>query len=218
MARPSGRNLVLIVLGALLVAALVVGVSVYGYVNKLRNDGIRQENNLTATYNNNQNVLSSVTLTVQETLGVADRNSERLEEILTSAVQGRYGEMTPGTGGEMFSAITEAYPDLTISSEAYTRVQDAVISGRAEFKGQQSLLLDKIQAFDNWREEGFLRSSIVSSLGFPSDRLVARGANGESLYGQEALNKMRQLVLDERTVGDFESGTTEPLISPNEDY
>ncbi|WP_422390166.1 hypothetical protein [Arthrobacter sp. N1] len=61
---------------------------------------------------------------------IADKGSAQLEEVLTAAVQGRYdGATDPGTGGARLSAITEAYPDLTASTESYAKVQDQVASG-----------------------------------------------------------------------------------------
>lgn len=205
-------------IGAPLVLLLIVGISIFGYTNNVRNEGIRHEAALVAQYQDNQNELSTYILQFNESLGIADRQSERLNTILVEAVKGRYdGNMEPGTGGSMFSAITEAYPDLTASTASYEKVQELVISGRNAYKNKQSMLLDRIRVYETWSESGLIRSSVVDSLGFPSERLEAR-VGGDVARGRDALDRMKTLVLVGEAVESYETGTTDSLLKPNEDF
>jgi hypothetical protein len=201
-----------------IVAVLVIIVSgFFGYVNTTRNSGIQKEAGLVAQYQDNQNELSTYLLQFNETLGIADKQSEVLNNILLDAVKGRYDNDTslePGTGGSMFSAISEAYPDLTTTTETYAKVQDLVISGRNAYKNKQSKLLDLIRDYNTWRETDIIRSFVVKNiLGFPSDNLKV--TVGENIFrGQDALDKISQLVLTQGAIDSYNSGTMEPLIEP----
>lgn len=210
----SGMKKLLIGGGAAVLVIVIVAVSFLGYINGIRNEGIKQENALEAQYQNNQNELSTYITSMTESLGVADKGANKLKEVLTEAVKGRYdGEMEPGTGGAMFSAISEAYPDLTATSESYAKVQDLVVSGRTAYKNQQTKLLDQIRAYETWSESGIFRNMVVDMLGFPSKSLEARV--GDTVYtGEEALQQMKRLVLTNDAVTSYETGETAPLIEP----
>lgn len=198
----------------IIVVVVIVAFSIFGTINSTRNEGIKQENALEAQYRSNQNELSTYILTIKESLGIADKGNNKIDEILSNAIQGRYdGNMDPGTGGSMFSAITEAYPDLTANIKMYEKVQDAVVSGRAAFKNQQNKLLDMVANYENWLQSGIVRSTVVKMIGFPSGTLEARV--GDTVYtGQDALNKMKQIVLVKDATVSFETGETAPLIEP----
>lgn len=203
----------LLTVGAV-VAVLVILIAVfYSSVNSTRNTIIQKEQALAAQYQSNQNELSTYILQFKESLGVADAGSDKLDKILGDAISGRYdGEMEPGTGGAMFSAITEAYPDLTATSASYAKVQDLVVSGRAEYRNAQNLLLDKIRDYKTWTKSGLMRSFVVETvLDAPTEDLKV--TVGDATYrGLDALDKMEQLVLTQEAVDAYETGTTEPLI------
>lgn len=204
-----------LVIGAAVIAVLaIIGASFYSSINSTKNTLITKEQALVAQYQSNQNELSTYILQFKESLGVADAGSDKLNEILAAAISGRYdGAMEPGTSGSMFSAISEAYPDLTATAESYAKVQDLVVSGRAEYKNSQNLLLDKIRDYKTWTESDFMRSFIVKNvLGAPTDSMkVSVGQN--TFRGLDALDKMEQLVLTGDAITAYETGTTEPLIS-----
>lgn len=208
----------LIIVGAIALVLLIIAGSIFGKVDTLRNEGIARETQMVAQYKDNQNILSTYIVTFNETLGIADRQSEKLNNILLDAVKGRYDNDTslqPGTGGQMFSAITEAYPDLTATSEIYSKVLDQVNSGRNEYKNAQSKLLDLIREYNTWRETGFIESTINDMLGFPGDNLRVTD-NGQTYTGQAALDRIERIVLTQDAVDSYETGTTEPLITPSE--
>ncbi|MDZ4836994.1 MAG: hypothetical protein SGJ27_24695 [Candidatus Melainabacteria bacterium] len=202
----------LITLGV--VVALVVGAfSMYGYVNSMRNDGIRMETALSAQYLDNQNELSSFKSSFYEQMGVANLKSDKLDQIISDAVKGRYeGKMEPGTGGAMFSAITEAYPDLKGQLDLYDRIVDFVRAGREAYKSKQTKLIDMLRVYDYWRQEGLVKSMFLGNF-FPSQALNARiGASVQR--GQAALDQMYIIVLTSDTKKAYETGTDEPMQVP----
>ncbi len=202
----------LITLGV--VAAIVVGLfSFYGYVNSMRNDGIRMETALSAQYLDNQNELSSFKSSFYEQVGVANLKSDKLDQIISDAVKGRYdGKMEPGTGGAMFSAITEAYPDLKGQLDLYDRIVDFVRTGRDAYKSKQSKLIDMLRVYDYWRQEGLIKSMFLGNF-FPSQALNARIGTTVS-RGQAALDQMYIIVLTSDAKKAYETGTDEPMQVP----
>ncbi len=204
-----------------LIVALLIGViSLYAKTNSLRNEAIKQETGLVAQYDVNRTELSKFILQFKESLGIADRSAEKLEGILIEAVKGRYdGNMEPGTSGSMFSAITEAYPDLTATTEAYQKVQDLVMVGREAYQNQQALLIDKIREYDRWRNSDYVNVTIINWIGVPTKVLTINAQqDGKqvTLTGEEALNEMRKLVLVQEANDAYDTGVMEPLITPDE--
>lgn len=203
----------LLIGGAIFAILIIVAASFYTSINSTKNTLIQKEQALVTQYQANQNELSTYILQFKESMGVADAGSDKLDEILANAISGRYdGEMEPGTGGAMFSAITEAYPDLTATTDSYAKVQDLVVSGRAEYRNAQNLLLDKIRDYKTWTQSDFMRSFIVETiLGAPTNDMKVT-VGGNTFRGLDALDKMEQLVLTGEAVEAYETGTTEPLI------
>ncbi len=206
-----GKGL-LVTLGV--IAAIAVGLfSLYGYVNNMRNEGIRMETTLNAQYLDNQNELSSFKSSFYEQVGVANLKSDKMDQIITDAVKGRYeGKMNPGTGGAMFSAITEAYPDLKGQLDLYDRIVDFVRSGREAYKQKQSKLIGQLQAYDTWRQEGLIKSMFLGHF-FPSQALTARIGTSVT-HGQAALDQMYVIVLTSDTKKAYETGIDEPMQVP----
>ncbi len=204
----------LIIFGGLILAILIIVIVAFTTVNGTRDEGISKSNSLEAQYVDNQNELSSYILTFNETLGIADRQSQKLNDILLEAVKGRYdGDLE--MGGEMFTVISEAYPDLTSTAETYSKVQDAVIDGRDAYKNKQSKLIDMVRDYEDWLEKGLFKSQLVEFLGFPDDYLEVETASG-TLTGEEALDQIKSLVLADEARDAYETGTMEPLISPTD--
>jgi hypothetical protein len=207
----------LIIVGVIAVVLLIIGGSIYGNINGLRNQAIQKEAALVAQYSDNQNELSTYIVQFKESLGIADKGSDKLETILVEAVKGRYdGNMEPGDSGSLFSAITEAYPDLTATTESYAKVQDLVVSGRNAYKNKQSKLLDMIRDYNTWRESGLVQSMVIKDIiKAPTDSLkVTVGAN--TFRGMDALDKISQIVLVQDAIDSYDTGVIEPLIGEDE--
>lgn len=203
----------LVVIGAIFFGGLVL----YGYVNGLRSEGIRQETGLNAQYLDNQNELSAYISGFYEKVGLANAKSDRMDKILVDAVKGRYegNNGTPVERGQtapFFAAIVEAYPDVA-GLNIYDKIVDYVSAGREAYKAKQSKLLDMLRSYDAWRQDGFVQSRIVSAIGFPSSSLEARIGTKVS-RGMDARDQMYLIVTTAGTKKAYESGEMEPLSVP----
>jgi hypothetical protein len=205
--------------GAILLVVILV-ISTFSSFNNTRNDGITYEQGLMSQYKVNKDELSTYIVSFNESLGVADRSTSKLDKILSDAVQGRYdnadGTLTPGTGGAMFSAIAESYPDLTANAETYAKVQDLVISGRTAYKNQQNKLIDMVREYKVWSKKGLVHSQMVKAIGFPSNDLeITDGTN--TYHGIDALDRIDRVIIVKEAADAYDSGTIAPLIKPESD-
>lgn len=180
-----------------------------------KNDGIDKATALSAQYRDNQNYLSSYIAGFYEQTGVAKVKADKLNDILVEAVKGRYdGKMDPGTGGSLFSAITEAYPDLS-GLDVYDKIVDYVAGGRVGYRNKQSKLLDMIRDWESWSDKGFVHPMLVNSF-VPMDKFEARV--GDKVYrGEEAIEKMKQIVLVGQATEAYESGEDQILTVPDDE-
>ncbi len=202
-------------MGKALIALIVAGVIavlggywVYSKVNSEYNAGIAMEIALSARYQNNQNQLDASTKKIIESVGVANLQSEQGRKIISDAVKGRYeGKMNPGTGGAMFSAIKEAYPQLDLS--IYNKIVELVITEREAFKQVQSGLLTAVQEYKTWKNTDIIRQWFVTKY-FPSGNLEAR-IGTRVLTGAAALEQIQLLVTSQGTDDAFNTGKQDPL-------
>jgi len=199
-----------IIIIGVLASLFFVGLSFYSSLNSTRNDGIAMEQGISVTYEDNQNHLSAYISTLYEQFGIAKFKSTKLDTILTHAVQGRYGPNGFSAKGAFFSAVAEAYPDLT-ALNVFDRLMETVAAGRENFKSRQSLLLDKIRIYETWLRQGILRHVLVQFLGFPSDQLQARVGGKTVATGKAALEQFHLLVITSSTAEAFQTGRQEPI-------
>jgi hypothetical protein len=202
----------LIAVGATLAVIVVLVISLFAYINGIQKTMVAKETTLSAQYKMNQNDLSTYVNTIKESLGVAQTGNAALNKVLADAVSGRYDGNTsaqPGTG-TLFSAITEAYPDLTANAALFAKVQDAVLAGREGFKNKQDKLSDMIRDFDTWRNSGIIRSKVVAMVGSPSGNLKA-AAGDTVLTGQAALDQMNKQVLAGAAIDSYKTGVDNGL-------
>lgn len=210
----------LVFIGAIVATfAVVIGgfaIAGLGYYNNVRNDAIEWEGKLNAQYKVNQNSLSTYALKFNDSLGLADREAEKVGTILVDAISGRYNEndlLSSSEEGPLFAAVQEAYPDTSDVSEAYRLVQEAALSGREEYAQEQDRLTNMISGYNVWKDSGLLKSQVVKLAGFPSDRLQARV--GDTVYkGTAALEKMDQLVQTEESIEAYDTGIVESMLDP----
>lgn len=204
----------LVIGGAIVAVLLIMIVSFISSVNSTRNTLIQKEQELVGEYKANQNELSTYTNQVKESLGVADAGNDKVGQILKDAISGRYdGKMAPGTGGSMFSAISEAYPNLTANTAMYAKVQDQVIAGRNSYKNTQNKLIDRARDYETWIQSDLVRSFIVKNvLGAPTQNLkITIGEN--TLRGQDALDKLSQPIMSSDAIKSYQSGVSDPVIT-----
>lgn len=184
------------------------GISVYSKVNSEYNAGMAMETRLSEQYQRNQAQLDASTKKIVESVGIANLKSEKMRQIISDAVKGRYeGKMDPGTGGAMFSAIKEAYPQLDLG--IYDKIVDLINAEREAFKNGQTLLLSQLQTYKTWRKTDIIRQWFVVKY-FPSSNLEAR-IGTRVLTGAAALEQIQLLVTSEGTDDAFNTGKQGPL-------
>ena len=191
------------ILGVLILSALIFFVSLNGKQKTM----VAKESALSGQYKMNQNDLSTYVNTIKESLGIAQTGNAALNKVLADAVSGRYDGNTsaqPGTG-TLFSAITEAYPDLTANAALFSNVQSAVLAGREGFKNKQDKLSDMIRDYDTWRNSGFINSFMVRLVGAPSSNLKA-AVGDQVLTGDAALAQMNRQVLAGAAIESYKTG------------
>jgi hypothetical protein len=201
------KNKALLIAGGALLVVILLGAGVVGKINSVQKDGIGRETALSAQYDANRIKLSQIKTTFYSSLDVANLKSEKMDQIIEDAVKGRYDGNTsarPGTGS-LFSAITEAYPDLSNNLDVYDKIVDFLMTERKEYAQQQTKLRDMIREYDTWRKSGVLHRMWVGFAGVPTDALEAH-ANGVTLTGEAALQQMKRLAIHSGAQDAYDSG------------
>ncbi len=198
------------------IAALVLGI--FGVINtytNIRNEGTRTELSITAKYKAMQASYGQDRLAFTDQIGIAREKRDAMDKILTDAVSGRYNR--PGSpqvdNGKLFSAITEAYPDLS-GLNIYDKIADFVTKMRGKFAQDQGQIAEMIKDYNTWRQTGsFLHPTLVGWAGFPSDALEMQ-ANGNVYKGKDALDRMSRPIIGSDTGQIFDTGVDQPAITP----
>lgn len=205
--RISKSLFIFIIMSVLLIT---FGYLIGSYLNEIRDEGVQYETGLNAQFLSNQNYLSAYISGFYEQVGVANVKSEKMHEILTDAVTGRYGKEGFSAKGAFFSAVKEAYPDLA-QLGIYDKIIIYVSAQREGYKNIQDKFLDMLRNYDSWRARGLLRSQVIKSiLGYPSERLIAR-IGTESWTGTTALEKMYTIVLAGEVKQAYQTGKYPPM-------
>ena len=212
----NAGKIALAIVGATVLGFVMLIFIAYSYFNGINNTGITHERGLSAQYLDNQNYLSEYISGFYEQIGVAQAQNEALDTILTNAVKGRYDEGGFQVGSSIFTAIVEAYPEAGVDRllENWGKIQDYIAAKREGFRNIQSKLIDQMRSYDVWRDTGFIKSAVVRTLGFPSNRLEAR-IDETVLTGEAARQKMLQIVLTPDAKKAYENGEMDPLKVPS---
>lgn len=198
---------------ALGVVGLIAFIWIFASFNGVQKEMVKREQDLSAQYQDNQNEYSSMIASVKEAMGIADVNAKAVNDLIGDAVKGRYDKDSSATAvdsAQLFSAVVEAYPEANSTSIPFQKAQDALLAARTAYKNKQTLLLGKLASYEEWKNSGFVHSKMASMVGAPSDNLVARLGNGTS-RGQDALDKMYQIVLVKEALDAYESGVDTPM-------
>lgn len=196
----------------LAVAAIALLVAFYPYYNQLRKDTIRFETQISAQFLSNQNELGTYVSSFYEQVGIADRKSEQLDEIISSAVQGRYGEDGFSADGAFFSAVSEAYPDLDLS--LYDDIASYVRAARIDYRDIQNKLLDQVRVYKNWLQDDVIRSFVLDAfVQAPTENLRAQ-VGSDIVIGEDALAIINTPIVPESVNEAYEDGVLEPLTVP----
>jgi hypothetical protein len=208
----------MIVAGVFALVGIIAGFSFYGYYNNVRNDALEKERAVMKQYDANQVSLTSATMKISETLNVADSGSEAVKEIFAGAIEGRYStDVKPDGTSSLINALSiqEDNPDVEAIMKNYTKVQDVITSSRNAFANEQRKLIDQAGAYNVWLDSNIVRSQIVKTQGFPSDRLTVTKADGSIVTGADALKIMSTPLVDQSTKTAFDTGIIESPILKN---
>ncbi len=147
---------------ALLIVIFAVSCS---YVVGSKNTCVSFEQRIQAQYTKNQNVYDSFWKTVKEVAQVPEKYAADTKSIYEAALKGRYG--ADGSKA-VFQFLKEQNP--TLDASLYKTIQDAMQSGRRDFKNNQTVLIDVKQEYQIYINS-FPRSIVVSVLGYPTIKL-----------------------------------------------
>lgn len=176
-----------IAIGVIVVLALVAfsGISCVVGVN---NSCVRQENAIKAQYDQDQNNYDNFIKTVKESVQIPEMYTDDLVKVAKAAIGTRYG--AEGSKA-LFQFIQEHNPN--VDSSVYTRIQQQIEAGHANFEANQKMLLDKKRVYENtlgqWPD-----SVIASMFGFPRIDLAKFG-----------------IVTSDETAKAFATGRAEPI-------
>jgi hypothetical protein len=111
-----------------------------------------------------------------------------LQKVYEGAIKGRYG--ADGSKA-VFQFIQEHNPNF--DSSMYSRLQQAMQSGRAKFESEQKMLLDKKRAYEEMLVT-FPGSAVNSFFGYPRKDIASM-----------------DIVIDDRTAEDFATKRSTPI-------
>ena len=124
------------VAGGLLVVGLVAT-----YISSA-NYGNRAEQEIQAVYDNRTNILSQYTLKMQEAAQVPDMYKNDFKELVTSAMQGRYG-----ANGSQATMQWIKENNLHLDSKMYRQLQTLIEAGRNEYQHEETHLIDLVRVY-----------------------------------------------------------------------
>ena len=205
------KNKTLVIVLSAIVAIGLIILIVVSYTFSVRNEGERYEQRLTQLYNSSLNSLSTCIDQGSIAAQVTEKEFETLREILIEVTAARYvdssGNDTDASevlgGGQLFSAIVENYP--TIDQRSWQNLQTLVVGCRDEFQGAQDRTQNEARTYNEWRVTDDIFNSWIKSE-FPSDELKVTTADGTTLYGMAAYDRITRVVSVTEANDAFESG------------
>lgn len=120
----------------------IAGIAFMSYVSA-NNYGVQMEAQLKAKYDDNRNILAQYGQKISEMVQVPEMMKNDLKEVVTAAIEGRYGE---DGSRATWQWIKEQNP--TLDSSVYVNVQRAIEAGRDEFKNSQTGMLDIKRSYE----------------------------------------------------------------------
>lgn len=182
-------------IGGMIIILLVIfgilgglGAVAFGSYVSANNYGVTIEAQLKAKRDDNRNVLAQYGQKIAEMVQVPEMMKNDLKEVVTAAIEGRYGE---GGSKATMQWIQEQNPQL--DSAVYLRIQQAIEAGRDEFKQSQTGMLD-------------IKRSYETSLGYFWKGTWLRIAGFPKLNLDEY-----KIVSTTRADNAFETGKEEPI-------
>ena len=126
--------------GIVVVLGLVFAIAAFLFsYNNMGND---LEQQIVAIQQNSMNVASQYQNLVFEAAQVPEMQRDDLKEVITAALEGRYGD----NGSQaVFQAIQEDNPQ--IDSTVYVKLQQIMESGRKDFQREQTRMIEAVKVY-----------------------------------------------------------------------
>lgn len=140
---------------------LLTFISCGGYIMSTYNTCIELEKRIEAQYKNNQNVYDTFWKTVKEIAQVPEMYAEDTKKLYKEVLSNRYGK---DGSKAMFQFLKEQNPNLDAS--LYKKIQQAIESGRTDFKKNQTVLIDIKAQYEMYINK-FPRVIFARMFGFP---------------------------------------------------
>lgn len=158
-------KILVMVFGVILAILALVGiVAATSYVSA-NNYGVTVESELKAARANNKNLLAQYEQKILEAAQVPDMYKNDLKEVVSAAMQGRYG--ADGSKA-MFQWIQEN--NLSFDSTLYNKIIDLVQAGRKDFEFGQTRMIDIRRGYET-QLGYFWRGFWLRMAGFPKIKL-----------------------------------------------
>lgn len=150
-----------VVLGGLVGAIILAAVVAFTSYVSANNYGASVEAQLRAARDDNKNILAQYQQKVLEAAQVPDMYKNDLKEVVSAAMQGRYG--ADGSKA-VFQWIKEN--NLSFDSSVYTKITEIIQGGRKDFEIGQTRMIDIRRGYE--AQQGyFWRGFWLRAAGFP---------------------------------------------------
>lgn len=181
----------IVLLGLVLLVGGTAGTLFLMY-QSMHDTAVTWENDIDKMNSQSENVLSAVTLSIQETAGIAGMYADDLKNVIKGTFEGRYGKGDEGVKASMLF-IKESNPHL--DSKLYLKVQDTITGGRKEFQISQDRKLEVCTEYKKTLDY-LVRGFMLKLAGFP----------------KKDITKLCQVVSDASTKEAFQTGEQKPLF------
>lgn len=180
---------IIAVVGGLFVGLfLLVAVAAWSIFGSAYNNANKSEINIKYNFKDLENIKSNYTMKIREMAQVPDMYADKLKEVVSAAISGRYG--ADGSKA-VFQMITEQNP--TVDPTMYNRIQQVMEAGRNDFQQAQTRHNDMLGAYEKTLTT-FPNNIVYQILGYPKLDL--------SKY---------QIIIASETQKQFESGIDEKI-------
>lgn len=180
---------------SVLVLAVVVGLTSY---ISAANYAVEAENDLSAKWDNSQNVMAQYGQKVQEIALVPQQYAADVMRVVSAAVQGRYGKDGSKATWQM---LKEQNPNLDPSM--YVKIQQVIESGRDDFERSQKVVIDAKRVYKD--QLGYVwRGFWLKMSGHPKFKCVVKGS--ESKEDCTDIDRAYPVITTDRAASVFNTG------------
>lgn len=142
---------------------VVLGLLLFFFYSSTHNNANNHEQVISNLQKQSESTLSNYTTSIAELAQIPTKYKNDLIEIIKANMQGRYGSDEQGS-----KAVVQFMQEqnLQVHPDVYLNMQNAMISGRREFKISQDKLMD---ACKNYKTElgSFATGTLMRTMGFP---------------------------------------------------